>query len=344
MNSHSLVVNKEALTENFVPPGLVGTERQAQELRRCLQPATRLRKPLHVWIHGGSGTGKTVMARFILSEFAQKHHVETAYVCCWQHHTLYKVVEALVDRLRILRAEQQDTASKLEKLERYLQDRPFIVVLDEIDLTCPKDRNSIIYGLCNLGHTGLICISRKKEAFFSLDPGARSRLAPQFIECQCYSNEELVSVLADRCELALDIDSCPAQVVKKIAGLSRGDARTAIQTLRNAVEWADQGRASEVTPSDVAQVWHELSQPPRECILSSLTQDHRMLYDMICERREVNSARLRELYLEGCQRIRRKPIAPRTFTKYMIRLLQCGLVTCERARVKGQTRLFKSGV
>jgi len=332
------------LTENFVPLGLVGVERQTQELRRCLHPATRLRKPLHVWIHGGSGTGKTVLARFILSEFAQKHRVETAYVCCWQHHTLYKVIEALVDQLKILRAEPQDTAFKLEKLERHLEGRPLIVVLDEIDLSSPKDRNSIIYGLCNLGQTGLICISRKKEAFFSLDPGARSRLAPQFIECQRYSNGELASVLAVRCELALDSSSCSAQVVKKIASLSRGDARIAIQTLRSAVEWAEEARASQVAPSDVAQVWHELTQPPRECILSSLTPDHKMLYDVIRERREVTSARLRELYLEGCQRLHRKPIATRTFTKYMSRLIQCGLVTCERARVKGQTRLFKPGV
>lgn len=113
MNSHSIVVNREALTENFVPEGIVGREGETRQIRHCLYPATQRRKPLHVWIHGGSGAGKTALARFMLSELKRKQGIEGAYVCCWQHHTLYKVVDALIEQLRILRAEQQDTAVML---------------------------------------------------------------------------------------------------------------------------------------------------------------------------------------------------------------------------------------
>lgn len=341
MNSHSTVVNREALTENYVPEGIVGRERERQQLRRCLHPATERRKPLHVWIHGGSGTGKTVLARSVLSELEQRHHIETAYVCCWRHHSLYKVVDALVTQLRILRAEQQDTALKLEKLEKHLEHEPFLIVLDEIDLTAPKERDAIVRGLCNLGQVGLICISRKMDTFFSLEPGTRSRLSPQFIECKRYNHEELLSVLTERCELALAPDTCPKSVLERIARLSRGHARTAIQTLRSAVEWAEQGAASEVTHSDVAHIWNDIDREPKQCILASLTPDHRTLYDLVRTRRRIASAHLRKLYLKQCERLRREPVAIRTFSKYMSRLMQCGLVACERALPNSQGRLFK---
>jgi len=294
-----------------------------------------------MWIYGDSGMGKTALARFASSELKQKHPIEVAYICCWQHHTLYKVVDALIEQLRILQAEQQDTALKLKKLEKHLDGKPFVLMLDEIDKVSPKDRNEIIYGLCNLGQIGLICISNKKDTFFSLEPGTRSRLNPQFVECRKYSNRDLLSILRDRRELGLAPESCSPSVLERIARLSRGDARIAIQTLRAAAEWAEQERDSRIQTRYIAKVWNGITQDPKEGVLASLTQDHRMLHDIVREHGQITSGELRKIYLKQCKERSRKPIAVRTFSKYVNRLAHSGLIACERARLKGKVRLFK---
>jgi len=156
-------------------------------MKSFLYPATRGRKPISVWIHGDSGTGKTVLARFILSELGLNPSTQRAYVSCRQHNTLYKVAEALVESLRILGAEAKDTLFKLDRLERHLEGKPLVLVLDDIDQTPPRDREAIIETLCQLEQTGLICISQAKNTFYSLSRSVRTRLNPQFVECLNYS-------------------------------------------------------------------------------------------------------------------------------------------------------------
>lgn len=76
-------------------------------------------------------------------------------------------------------------------------------------------------------------------------------------------------------------------------------------------------------------------------ILDSLTQDHRMLYEIVEQKGQALSVDLWQEYLQRCSQLRRKPLAPRTFSDYANRLVHAGLITSQRARVKGKVRLFK---
>jgi len=335
-----LVVNGEVLAEDFVPEGLVGRRREVRLFMRGIGPAAKRRKPLHMWVYGASGSGKTALARWLLGELARRHRVYGAYVCCWLYGSLYKVVDALVEELRILRAEQQDTAFKLVKLEKHLDGRPFIVVLDDIDTVAPRERDGIIRGLCNLGQIGLVCISRKRDCFLGLDAGVRSRLHPLFIECGRYRPEHMARVLEERACAAVKTGSCSKAALERIVELSQGDARAAVQTLRNAAEWAEQQRDDRIEPRHVDRVCPAPGPVPKESLLAPLTQDHRMLNALVRERGQVASSDLRQAYLKRCAAIGRKPIAVRTFSKYVNQLARSGLLVCEQARMKGKVRLL----
>jgi Cdc6-like AAA superfamily ATPase len=80
----------------------------------------------------------------------------------------------------------------------------------------------------------------------------------------------------------------------------------------------------------------------RVSILNNLTQDHRMFYEIVKQKGKILSGDLWQEYLQRCERIRRKPLAWRTFSDYCNRLVQTGLVISERARVRGKVRLFKT--
>ena len=343
MSSNALVVKREALNEDYLPGRLVAREDELDRIQRCLHPLTRGDRPLHVWIQGRSGTGKTALAQAVLRELEQRYNIPGEHISCWRYHSLYKVVDALVDQLRILRAEQQDTALKLKRLERHLEGKPFVLVLDEIDSLSPKERNTIVHAFTGLSQIGLICISRHEEALFSLDPSTQSRLSPHLVFCSEYTPQDLDEILRDRAGLAFDPRLLSGDVSKQIAESSAGNARAALQTLRGAAEWAEQGRDTCIRTEHIEKARQNLSDFRKARILASLTGDHRILYELVRQEGQICSRQLRATYLKQCERLKRKPIAVRTFSKYLNRLAQCGLIACERRQEKGKGRLFSVG-
>ena len=341
MDNYSLVVNTEVFEENYLPKRVVGREAEIDLVVRCLKPAAQRKRPIHVWLYGRAGTGKTAVARHVLRQLDSEGGVRTAYVSCWRSGTLYKVADALVEGFRILMAEQQNTGFKLERIRRHMGGTPLVVVLDEIDAVPPKDRNDIIRGLCNLGKVGLVCVSRGLQGFYSMDSSLRSRLAPQIVEFGAYPVPVLEQIVADRAAEGLAEGGWTHGPIHRIAQVSRGDARQAIQMLPRAAELAEEERNPVIRGIHVSLVRQEADSPPADVVLSSLTEDHRMLYTLVLERRSVTSGDLYQLYRAGCAAAERKPVAVRTFSNYVNQLARSGLITSERARMKGKVRLFK---
>jgi len=341
MIDHSIVMKTDVFREDFLPETVIRRGRERKAIERSLYPSAWRRRPLHMWLYGESGSGKTFVCRRTLQGWAREHVVETAYINCWQSNTLYKAAEDLVEQLTILMAEPQSTSFKLERIRRHIADKPCVIVLDEIDRAFPSDRTAIIRGLCALGSVGLICISLGLEAFYALPKGVQTRLSPQMVAFQSYSVSDLGAILQDRAEAGLKAGSWTRGALQKIARLAEGDARLAIQTLRSASEIAEAEGSPIMRTPHVRAAWHSINKPPRECVLAGLTLDHRLLYQVIKEKGAVTSGELYRLYRLVCTRLARKAIAARTFSDYANRLALSGLVTSERARVRGKVRLFR---
>ena len=124
---YGIIASPDILTEEHVPPNIPGREPQIKELQLCLSPASKRNKPFHAWLHGKPGAGKTVTARFLLSEVQSAFRVKGVYVNCWEHGTFYSVLDKLVLDLRILGADKPDASFKLERLERFIKDEPTTV-------------------------------------------------------------------------------------------------------------------------------------------------------------------------------------------------------------------------
>ena len=163
----NVVVNPDILNETYVPPLIPGREPQIQELTHCLSPALRKKKPLHSWVFGKPGTGKTLISKFMLRKIEREAYVKGVYVNCWEHNSYYSILDKLVRELRILGAEKLNTSYKLERLELFLGKKPFVIVLDEIDQPHSKERDSIIYNLCNVGNVGLVCVCNSRSILYA---------------------------------------------------------------------------------------------------------------------------------------------------------------------------------
>jgi len=85
---------------------------------------------------------------------------------------------------------------------------------------------------------------------------------------------------------------------------------------------------------------NESKELKKSFLLGRLNSHQKLLYDLVKERREVNSGELWKVYLERCREIKKPPIAMRTYSEYMSRLIEMELVQWDRALVRGKVRVF----
>jgi orc1/cdc6 family replication initiation protein len=337
----SIIVDRTLLSENYVPDRLEAREGQTEQVLCCLSPLLKKQKPIHAWLHGKPGTGKTATAINALRCLEEKAHVESVIVNCWEKRSYYGILDEIISQLKILRAEEHRTSFKLEKLRSYLKDCPLVVLLDEIDQVNPRELSTVLYNLHSILNAGLVCISNSAQPILELEERVRSRLNPHTIPFPKYSLQNLLEILKYRAERALAEGSWSETALKQIARMAQGDARAAIRMLQRAAILASQQQINKIATARLAEQIRSAHEMKKACLLDNLTQDHRILYQIVKQKGRILSGDLWQKYLEHCTRIKRKPLASRTFSDHANRLVQAGLVTAERARVKGKVRLFR---
>jgi cell division control protein 6 len=343
MIEDSTVVTKpEILYEAYFPNKITARERQLEEIFGCLSPVYQKNKPMHVWLFGAPGTGKTLVAKHVLKKNEKEACVKGIYINCWEYNSYYSVLDYLVRELRILGAEKLNTSFKLERFRQYMGDKLFLIVLDEIDHIKESERDSIIYNLCNTGNIGLICISNSRDALCEVDDRIKSRLNAKQIEFEPYTVMEILEILSQRVQFALCPGGCSEDALKIIAHYAEGDVRTAIRILKNASYFAEKDMRKRVELTDIKNGYSSTKNLEKTRRLDKLSSHHKVLYELVKKKKEVNSGELWKLYLSECKRLKKQPIAVRTFSEYMNRLIEIGLVQWDRALVRGKVRVFKS--
>jgi len=337
-----IIRNADMLDDSCVVNNIHARDLQIEELSSCLIPCLNGKKPIHAWLFGRPGTGKTLVAKFVLRKLGKEGSLAGICVNCWEHNSYYAVLDKLVGELRILGAEKLNTSFKLERFRLFLGSRPLVIILDQIDQARRTERDSILYNLCRIGNVGLVCISNSAETFLSLDERVKSRLSARHIEFGPYSPGRLAEILRQRAEFALAPGSWDDAVIDKIVQFAAGDARIAIRVLRNAALNAEAGGSSSIEMKHILAGEISAGDLRKKTLLAKLSSHHRLLYELVSQRGEINSGELWEAYLERCKAENKPAIALRTFSEYMNRLIELDLVRWDRALVRGKVRVFKA--
>ena len=126
------------------------------------------------------------------------------------------------------------------------------------------------------------------------------------------------------------------ELLEKISGFANGDARVAIQALKNAACYAGRSGAKRVFQEYPNKGWKDARAIKRTYLLNKLTEDHRILYEVVRQKKEIISGDLWASYLSGAAARGLNPIALRAFLEYMNKLRYVGLLKVSRARVRGK--------
>lgn len=340
--THRLVNNFEFFNEEYLPHSLIGRDEHIKHVAFCISPAAEGGKAIHAWIHGKPGTGKTSVCRHILNNISNTTNLSGVYVNCWENPSFFSILDKIIRDLRILGADKLNKSFKYERFCRHIKDKPFIIFLDEIDKIPKKDIDDVLYNFCNGKNIGIIAISNSRYAILNLDERVRSRLNAQAIECNPYSETELESILSGRAMHALIPKSYTGSIIKHIAKISEGDARVALQTLRNAAYLAENNNEKSISFRHVEQGYSSAKGIAHAYNLSKLTKHHRILYSIIMEKGKILSGDLWNAYIEKCGEQKIQPIANRTFSEYINKLADIDAISTERALVKGKVRVIKA--
>jgi Cdc6-like AAA superfamily ATPase len=275
----------------------------------------------------------------------------SVYVNCWKHNTAYSILDKMNNDMRILGEQSQSTITRISNLQRFTNGKPYLVILDEINMAPPRQRNDVIYHLTEMDSIGIVCIRDHEDILYSLENRVRSRFMPVRIHFPPYSQNELTKILKRRAEAALHDDAWDMELLRRIASLAKGDARIAIGALRCAAEHAEMSgrrlrgkdgrRGDRIGPENVHEGFTDFQRCDRRRALLRLTRHHRIIYHIIESNPDITSTHLMEIYKEKCKKTGNAPVARRTFTHYLARMRDIGLIEEDQARERGRVRCFR---
>lgn len=334
-----IILNEEVLRESHIPERLPGRSQQIENLRECLKPLVSKCKPYHAWVYGAPGSGKTSTVKFVLSRLYEEVGVRSIYVDCSMNQTFHSVLSSILLSSGWVNTEN-NSASKLSTLKRFLDGKPLIVVLDEVQQMRGTQFERALGKLAEIESLGLICISYSREKFMFMPERLRDKIRPKLIPFLRYSVADVMHILEERSVAAL-VQSCwSSSVLEEIAQVAKGSARVAIQTLRVSAQEAERQSASSIESKHIALAHKNTLLELRAGAEKRLNEHQLILYEAIKAAGKIQSKPLREDYLKRCHDQGKNPMGERAIDGCLRELRYMKLIMRRREAVKGKVYTY----
>jgi cell division control protein 6 len=267
LQGQDIFKDRTALRATYVPESLPYRDDQMNKIGSILGPALRGAPPSNILCYGKTGTGKTVVARYVLDLLVKKAKESgltpplTALVNCRIVGTNYRVLRTLCDAINATMPDGSDVPftglptdeiRSIFKKQLDSDQNIMVVVLDEVDYLVKRDvsqGNDILYGVTRMNgeldrsRISILGISNDLTFKEMLDPRVLSTLGEEEVIFAPYNAVELRGILQQRVEIAFNkgaiADEGVINLVGALAAQEHGDARRALDLLRTAGELAE---------------------------------------------------------------------------------------------------------
>lgn len=271
LSSNKVFNNKEALTIRFNPGTISHRNTQIEQLGTILAPSLKNDRPSNVFIYGTTGTGKTLVSKYVIEELLKmakksNSNIITLYVNCKMKRvadTEYRLLAYLCEQLgKRVPATGLPTDQIYKTFFSALEERKGVVILllDEIDSLIYKVGDELLYNLTRINQeilkskVAIIGISNDLSFTENLDARVKSSLSEEELIFPPYNAMQLQEILTERSKIAFSKGVLGEGVISKCAALAaqeHGDARRALNLLRVAGELAEREGAEKITEKHV---------------------------------------------------------------------------------------------
>jgi cell division control protein 6 len=357
---NTIFKDKKPLDHRFLPDKLVHRDEQIRQIAKYWVDVLDNVTPSNVTLYGKTGTGKTAASKFAreqLIEAANNENVfvKIEYVRCTDFTTEYQVIAELCNRLGRdvpnrgwTKAEVVNAFRQLFRTNAFGKKLHLIVILDEIDILLEKDGDGILYTLTRTDNISVLSISNYLDFKKLINSRVTSSLNDKEIVFPPYGANQLADILSERAQLSFHDDVLDSDVIplcSAMAAKEEGDARYALDLLKNAGELAFDEDAQKVTSDHVKRAKDRIEHNKVTEIISTLPLQQQRLLEAILtlskQGEEITSGKLYEEYTDVSKS---DAVTYRRIFDFINDLELLGIIstnTVSRGRGKGRTNIIK---
>lgn len=319
VNNTQIFKDREVLRHDYLPDKLPHREEQIRLLGTIVAPVLKVARCSNIFIYGNTGTGKTAVAKYVLSHLETKAKmygvpVKFSYVNCRMTGSEYRVFASLCQSVGI--SVPFTGLSVDEVFDRFRAGLDaaktiFIVVLDEIDALIKNRGDQLLYELTRINETlnkskvSIIGISNDLRLKEFLDPRVFSSLSEEELVFRPYDASELRNILLERSKLSFYdgvLSEAALNVCSALAAAEHGDARRALDLLRVAGEVAERQGAKMILDEHVREAERHIEHNRVVEALRNLTLHSKLVLLSVysLNKSSVTTGEIYDIYNELC--------------------------------------------
>jgi len=356
-----IFANREILHPDYVPDVLPHREGEIKKLAEILVVSAKGEKPSNVLLYGLTGTGKTVVSKYVVKKLVEKassigSNLGYAYVNTRKLDTPYKVLASIASSLG-LRIPYTGLAIS-EVYRKYINALEnwsglHIVILDELDYFVKRNGDDLLYKLLRINEdlsksrVSIIGITNNLYFVENLDPRVRSSLGEEEIFFPPYNAEQLYTILKQRAEKAFHpgvIDDSVISYCAALAARENGDARRALDLLRVAGEIAERENALVIGIEHVKKALAEVEEGRVNQVIATLPLQQKLVLkvavNLATRKGFTTTGEVYSVYLEEARRRGLEPLSQRSVSQVLSQLDMMGILIAE-VRSMGRHGLTK---
>ncbi len=348
LEKEPLFSNKEAIRHSYTPSELPHRDTEIKQIASILAPSLRGETPSNILIYGKSGTGKTIVSKFICNELRETGlkrgiPVTAVYLNCEVTDTKYRVLANLAKNFG---ENIPFTGWPTDKVYGALRDaidknnQRVIIILDEIDKLVLNDGDKVIYNITRMNselkrsRVSIIGISNDLKFTSYLDSRVQSSLGEEEVVFSPYNARQLEDILKQRAEIAFKhgvLDEFVIPLCAALAAREHGDARRALDLLRVSGEVAERENANRVTDAHVRKANEKIEADNiAEAVRTLPTQSKLLLYSVILleERgqRTITTGEVYDIYKRLSRSAALEPLTQRRVSDLISELDMLGIL------------------
>ncbi|MDI6825927.1 MAG: ORC1-type DNA replication protein [Candidatus Aenigmarchaeota archaeon] len=346
-----LFKDRDALTSDFTPDTIPHRNKEINTVASILAPSLKGGKPSNIFIYGMTGTGKTLVTRYVGCELEKMSNkgtnpVKVIYINCKMKKIADTEYRLVAELSRILGQEVPITGLPTEHVYQtffnVLDSNNWIVVviLDEIDALVNKMGDDFLYNFTRINQelkrakVSIIGITNDLHFIDILDPRVKSSLSEEEILFSPYNALELQDILKQRAELGFKPGVISDEVIPKCAALAaqeHGDARRALDLLRVAGEIAERENDPKITEKHVDMALEKIDHDRIIESVKSLPKQTKALLWSIIELEEKGQKNMQtgdiySVYEDVCKECALHPLTQRRISDLISELDMMGII------------------
>jgi len=351
LKKETIFSNKKVLQSTFIPGEISHRDDQINQVAQILSPALKSEKPSNLFVYGKSGTGKTLVVKYVAEQMENISKekglsVQILYLNCKLKKIADTEYRLIAELARFFGKAVPPTGLPTDEVYNIFfkaldnEEKIIIIILDEMDELVKKAGDEIIYNLLrvnsDLKKSQLSIIGISNDLMFAnnLDARVKSSLSEEEILFPPYNAVQIQDILKERAIKAFKpgvIDDGVIQKCAAYAAREHGDARRALELLRVAGELAERKNRENVKIEDIDEAEDKIERDRLiDMVKTHPKQFQATLYPIMIlsqnKKSNIMTGDVYELYKSICNKCGLRPLTQRRVSDIIGELDMLGII------------------